>query len=83
MDLDRAFLVVCVTLFIVIGINAAIYVSYSRKNTVGQIELFRRAAKRARDPWEPEDANLRELSRLVSELKGPEDGPKESDNNDR
>ncbi len=69
MDPNRVILVVCVTLFLVVGINAAIYVSFSRKNTIGQIELMRRAANRARDPWGPEDANLQELSRLVADLK--------------
>ncbi len=75
MDPNRIFLVVCITLFIVVGINAAIYVSLTRKNTVGQIELMRRAASRARDPWGPEDANLKELSRLVAELKESENDP--------
>jgi hypothetical protein len=75
MDPSRVFLVVCITLFIVVGINAAIYVSFTRKNTIGQIELMRRAADRARDPWGPEDANLKELSRLVAELKDPDEDP--------
>ena len=82
MDPNRVFLVVCITLFVVIGINAAIYVSFTRKNTVGQIELLRRATNRARDPWGPEDTNLRELSRLVSELKDLEDESEASATND-
>ncbi len=83
MDPSRVFLVVCITLFIVVGINAAIYVSVTRKNSIGQIELMRRAANRARDPWKPEDDNLKELSRLVSELKAPGDRNKMSDADDR
>lgn len=79
MDLSKAALVVCLTLFIVIGINAAIYVSLARRkhNSVGQIELLRRAASRARDPWEQENTDLRELSRRVTELKekGSRDRP--------
>jgi len=82
MDPDQVFLVVCITLLIVVGINAAIYVSFTRKNTIGQIELMRRAANRARDPWGPEDANLKELSRLVSELKIPEKDPNVSEKNE-
>jgi hypothetical protein len=69
MDPGKAALVICVTLFIVIGVNAAIYMSFKSKNTTGQIELLRRAAKRARDPWEQENADLKELSQRVSELK--------------
>jgi len=83
MDPSRVFLVVCITLFIVVGINAAIYVSVTRKNSIGQIELMRRAANRARDPWKPEDDNLKELSRLVSDLKATGDRNKMSDADDR
>ena len=70
MDLEKAGLVVCITLFIVIGFNALIYLSVSRGDTVGSIELLRRATNRVRDPWKPEDDDLKELSRLVSGLKG-------------
>ncbi|UCH59194.1 MAG: hypothetical protein JSV61_13370 [Anaerolineales bacterium] len=69
MDPGKAGLVICLTLFIVIGINAAIYASIRRGNTVGQIELLRKAAKRARNPWEDEDEALKELSKRVSELR--------------
>lgn len=69
MDTGRAAIVICVTLFLVIGINAAIYAALVRKNSVSQIELMRRAAERARDPWRSEDEDLKELSRLVSQLK--------------
>ena len=69
MDLDNTALVVCITLFIVIGINAAIFVSVRRGNTIGQIELLRRAAGRARRPWGNEEAKLQELSQRVANLK--------------
>ncbi len=69
MDTGRAAIVICVTLFLVIGINAAIYVAFIRKNSVSQIEMMRRAAERARDPWQSENEDLKELSRLVKQLK--------------
>ena len=69
LDFSRAVPIVCVALFLVVGINAFLFVSLSRKNNVGQIELMRRAAKRARDPWEQETNDLQELSRIVAELK--------------
>lgn len=69
MDTSRVLLIVCLTLFLVIGINAAIYVALSRKNTVSQVELFRRASQAAQDPWKSENDDLKELSRRVAELK--------------
>lgn len=70
MDYSKAFLVVCVTLIIVIGINAAIYAMFARRrNEVGQIELLRRASQRARQPWHREDEALQELFQRVKELR--------------
>ena len=69
MDIENAALVVCITVFAVIGINAVIYAMVSRGGTVGQIELMRRAAQRLRQPWEPEDQALQELSEHVAKLK--------------
>lgn len=70
MDTEKAFWVICITLFIVIGINASIYVYFTRRrNQVSQAELFSKAAKRARSPWETEDEQLKELSQLVDQMK--------------
>ena len=71
MDIERAALVICLTLFVVIGINAAIYVSFRKGEGVKQVDLFRQAFKTARQPWKSEDDSLKELSELVSELKQP------------
>lgn len=79
MDLEKAALVVCLTLFIVIGFNALIYVSVSRGDTAGAFELFRRATHRARNPWQPEDDDLQELSRLVAGLKGEVSEPDQTE----
>lgn len=70
MDTGKAALVICLTLIIVIGVNAAIYASLRNRSTVGQIEMLRRAVRRARNPWEHEDNDLLELSRRVAALKG-------------
>ncbi len=69
MDTGRAALVIFLTLFIVIGVNALIYLSLRKRSSIGQIEMMRRAARRARNPWEDEENDLRELSRRVAELK--------------
>jgi hypothetical protein len=71
MDIERAALVICLTLFVVIGINAAIYVSFRKGEGVKQVDLFRQAFKTVRQPWKSEDDSLKELSDLVSELKQP------------
>jgi hypothetical protein len=68
-DPGKVLLVIGLTLLIVIGVNVVIYFSVTRKSSIGQIELLRRAAKQARNPWEVEDNSLAELSRLVADLK--------------
>jgi len=69
MNTDNVTLVVCLTLFIVVGINAALYVALRRGKEASLVELTRRAVHRLRDPWKDEDEALQELSRLVSEFK--------------
>ena len=69
MDLDKAFLVVCITVFAVVALNVGIYLSMRRGDDVNTITMFRNAARRARDPWKDEDDALKELSNLVSGLK--------------
>jgi hypothetical protein len=50
MDLSKAALVICITLVIVIVINAAIYATYRRGRGPSTIDMFRQAARTARDP---------------------------------
>lgn len=68
MDYSKALLIVFIALLVVVFINAAIYYSLSKKNSIGEIELLRKAANRAKDPWEVENTNLTELSSLVKQL---------------
>ncbi|MBU1660000.1 MAG: hypothetical protein KKD28_00830 [Chloroflexi bacterium] len=79
MDVEKATLVISITLLLVVIFNAAIFVAVKRRKTTGQIKLLQRAAKRARDPWGDENAKLEELSRRVAELRGDE----ETEDNDR
>jgi hypothetical protein len=63
--------VLCLTVVAVVAINLMI-VSVLRRgpgSRTGQIELLRRAAKTARQPWQEEDDNLSELARRVQALK--------------
>jgi hypothetical protein len=69
MDMDRALLVICLTVGVIILINVMIYLSLRRGNEVTTVDLFRKAAKRARNPWQDEDDALRELSDIVAGLK--------------
>lgn len=70
MDYSKAFWVICITLILVIGLNASIYVAFTRRrNEISQVDLFRQAADRARAPWEKEDKDLEELAKIVAELK--------------
>ena len=71
MDLDRVTLVVCLTVAAVIAFNVMIYLSLRRGNEVTTVDLMRKAARRARNPWKNEDDALQELSDLVSDLKTP------------
>ncbi|HSO26702.1 MAG TPA: hypothetical protein VLS48_01435, partial [Anaerolineales bacterium] len=73
MDAERALLVIGVTLILVLALNFAIVATITRgkkrRNNPNTVEMLRRAAKRARSPWEQEDADLAELSRLAALLK--------------
>ena len=77
MNTDKVTLVVCLTLFMVVGINAALYVALRRGGEASLVELTRRAVHRLRDPWKDEDEALQELSKLVSNFK--EETPKKSE----
>jgi len=77
MNTDNITLVVCLTLFMVVGINAALYVALRRGGEASLVELTRRAVHRLRDPWKDEDEALQELSKLVSNFK--EETPKKSE----
>ena len=71
MDTSKAWMVICITVFLVVGINAWIYAAVSRRGSIGQIELLRRATQRAKDPWQSENNDLAELSRLVKDISKP------------
>ncbi len=75
MDLDRAFLVVCLTVAAVIALNVMIFLSLRRGNEVTTIDLMRKAASRARNPWKDEDDALKELADLVSNLQPDQQKP--------
>ncbi len=68
-ETNKIFLVIVLTVLIVIGVNALLYVGLRRGDDAGLIELSRKAFKRARNPWQDEDDALQELSNLVAKHK--------------
>jgi len=72
MDMDRALLVICLTVAVVVLINIMIYLSLRRGNEVTTVDLMRKAAQRARNPWQDEDDALQELSEIVAGLRPDE-----------
>lgn len=69
MDPSQYIFLVCLVAFIVIGVNAFLYVTLKQKNTINQVDLLRKAAERARDPWGEENAKLAELSQRIEDLR--------------
>jgi hypothetical protein len=72
-DTTKILFVLCITLAAVAILNAAIFAALRRGNETGQIELFQRAVRRSRQPWQSEDDALNELSKRVEELKRKDD----------
>ena len=75
MDIGRAGLIIALTLIGVVIINVLIYFSIKGNRTHHQIELFRKASLRIKDPWEQEDSDLSELAELVKGLGNADDQP--------
>jgi hypothetical protein len=69
MEPTKIILVVCITMAAVAIVNAALIAAFRRGNEAGQIELLKRAVRRSRQPWQPEDDSLSELAKRVEELK--------------
>ena len=67
----------CLVVGLVVGINILLFSGVKRSSLIqglfGDVDMFRRAGKRARNPWQDEDESLQELSTLVKILKGEND----------
>jgi hypothetical protein len=59
-DLEKLLLVICLTVLIVAGLNALAYAALRRGDEDNMINLTRKAAQRARNPWQDEDQALQE-----------------------
>lgn len=69
MDSGRVVLIICLTIIGVVILNAVLYLALRRGQEANMINLLRKAAERARDPWNDEADALEELSRRVADLR--------------
>ena len=67
MDIQKALLVIFITLVVVIIFNIGIY-SYAKKRGP-QINLFTRIYNRAKHPWKEDNEKMKELSDFVTKYK--------------
>ncbi len=77
MEADKLVALVLVIL-LVVGLNGWFIVYVRRGGSIHEIELFRRAAKAARNPWQREDTDLQELGRLVDQFREQPSGSDQS-----
>jgi prefoldin subunit 5 len=68
MDTDKAFLVICATLVIVLFINAGIIVSLIRANKSGQFKSLGKAIAAIQNPFNKGNKELNELRQRISQL---------------
>jgi hypothetical protein len=68
MDVERAAWVICITLVLVIFLNAGIFLAFSKRKPDSFSSTFGKAARGMQNPWQREDARLTELSQRIAEL---------------
>lgn len=72
-------LVIGLVLLIVIAVNGGLILAVRRGGTQRQIELLRRAAKAAKNPWSEQNKAISELRERVSELESERTHPPDPD----
>ena len=63
----------CGVLFIGLGLPISLLLSARRGQNLDEVTLVKKAAKRARNPWQVEDEQLSELAQRVDKLKDEQD----------
>lgn len=61
-----------IIILVVVVINVGLIYALRSKNTGEQLDLLRKAGQSARNPWQKEDARLKELSEKVAHLQKSE-----------
>jgi hypothetical protein len=73
MDLEKAGLVVCITVAVVVLINVSLISLARRGRLADDIKRTIAAANRGNSAWRQDDETMTELSRRVNELKQQEE----------
>ena len=60
--------VICLAVAIVIAVNGGLVLAVRRGGTQRQVEMLRRAARVARNPWADQDKEMSELRERVAQL---------------
>lgn len=71
--------VICLAVAIVVAVNGGLVLAVRRGGTQRQIELLRRAAKAARNPWIDQEKEMSELRERVAELNSENGSSSEPD----
>ncbi|HUF39833.1 MAG TPA: hypothetical protein VMN57_15015 [Anaerolineales bacterium] len=73
--MERELLIVLIlVVLLVVGINGLLVLALRRGKGSEHIRLWQQAARRAQKPWHNEDEQLEALSKIVKELKDPDEG---------
>lgn len=65
----KVIIALLIVIVLVVGVNGLLLVALRSGRDSKQIQMWQKAARTARDPWQKENQDLSELSRLVSHLK--------------
>lgn len=76
----KAFFAIILVILLVIGVNGALYLLMRRGKSNQTIQMWQRAAKSARNPWQEEKDQLEELSRLVKDMRQGETEESDEEN---
>ncbi len=71
--------VICLAVAIVVAVNGGLVLAVRRGGTQRQVELLRRAAKAARNPWIDQEKEMSELRERVAELNSENGSSSEPD----
>lgn len=65
----KVIIALIIVIVLVVGVNGFLVVALRSGRDSKQIQMWQKAARVVRDPWQNENNDLSELSRLVSNLK--------------
>ncbi len=69
----RLILALCVVMVLGLGFPISLLLAARRGEEIREFSLYKKAAKRAKNPWKPEDDQLDELAKRVEKLQEDND----------